>query len=69
MLPTVLVCPFRRDDTLTQVRTLVRWQGFVWIVLCDLARPINRQILTRVGTLDETDSRRVLATFGLLLAR
>ena len=69
MLPTVLVCPFLPDKPVTAVRVRVTVSGRPYTVMCELARPINRQLLTRVGELDEEASRRIMETFTLLLAR
>ena len=68
MLPTVLVCPLITAEPLTAVRTTASVGGRRYVVLCDLARPINRRILTKVGVLGETSSTRVMQTFSKLLA-
>ena len=69
MLPTVLVCPMLPGFPVSGVRTLVEVEGRSYTVLCDLARPINRRVLTKVGELDESASRRVLSVFHLILAQ
>ena len=56
-------------ERLTAVRTTAVVGNTPYVVLCDLARPINRRALQRVGTLEEVDSIRVMETFGMLLAR
>jgi len=43
-------------------------QGKNYVVLCDLARPINRKALRPVGELDETTSQRIIETVVSLLA-
>jgi len=43
MLPTVLVCPIKQAEVLTNVRTTLEWQGKQYTVLCDLARPVHRK--------------------------
>jgi hypothetical protein len=68
-LATELVCPLRADAALTSVRTLVRVGAGSYVVLCELARPINRRALVPIGELGENDSKRVMQTFRLLLAR
>jgi hypothetical protein len=68
MLPTVLVCPLIASEPLTAVRTTATVEGQRYVVLCDLARPINRRVSTKSGVLDETSSARVMQTFSKLLA-
>lgn len=68
MLPTVLVCPFQPSAALTDLRVAATWQGKNYTVLCDLARPINRKTLRRVGELDAATSQRIIETFVSLLA-
>jgi mRNA-degrading endonuclease toxin of MazEF toxin-antitoxin module len=68
MLPTVLVCPIKQGEIVTNVRTTLEWQGTQYTVLCDLARPINRNVLRPVGDLDADTSERILETFLRLLA-
>jgi len=41
MLPTVLVCPIQEAAEVTNVQTILEWQGKRFTVFCDLARPIN----------------------------
>jgi len=67
-LPTVLVCPLKRDETVTNVRTTLKWDGGVFTVLCDLVRPINRKALRPIGEVDEDTSRLIVDTFLRLLA-
>jgi hypothetical protein len=69
MLPTVLVCPLLIGEPVTAVRTTATFSNRKYTVLCDLARPINRRVLDLVGTLDDETSRRIIATFTLLLPR
>jgi hypothetical protein len=69
MLPTVLVCPLLAGEPVSGVRTFAEIDGRRYTVLCDLARPINRRLLVRVGTVDEITSRRIMAAFSLLLAQ
>ncbi len=69
MLPTVLVCPLQADFPRTQFRVDVNVNGSRLLVLCELARPINRRALTLAGELSEIDSLRVMVVFRLLLAR
>jgi hypothetical protein len=68
-LATELVCPLRQDAAMTSVRTMVRIGGENYVALCELARPINRRALISIGVLGENDSKRVMQTFRLLLAR
>ena len=68
MLPTVLVCPIQESATLTDVRVGMTWQDKHYTVLCELARPINRKTLRRVGELDAATSQRIIETFVSLLA-
>lgn len=69
MLATVLVCPMWNDVPLTRVRTEVTFRGERFVVMCELARPINRRALMPAGELGEADSFQVIQTFRLLLAR
>ena len=69
MLATVLVCPLRKDVPLTRVRAEVTVGGARFVVMCELARPIHRRVLMPAGELNAEDSRRVVGTFLLLLAR
>ena len=68
MLPTILVCPLRAAEEVTNVRTILVWDGQEFTVLCDLARPINRQGLHFVGELDEKTSTQIIDPFLRLLA-
>ena len=68
MLPTVLVCPIKEAEVVTNIRTTLQWQGNQYTVLCDLARPINRNVLRHVGDLDAETSERIIETFLRLLA-
>ena len=68
MLPMVLVCPLKEAEVLTNVRTTLDWQGRQYTVLCDLARPINRNALRTLGQLDNSTSERIIETFLRLLA-
>jgi len=68
MLPTVLVCPLKEAEAVTNVRTSLEWGGKRYTALCDLARPINRGALRHVGDLDEEASERLMETFVRLLA-
>ncbi len=47
-LPTVLVCPLKQDVPETIVRSRFVWQGISFTALCELARPIRRQVLRPV---------------------
>jgi len=67
-LPTVLVCPLKSGETVTNVRTTLRWRNSEFTVLCDLARPVNRQGLHLVGEVDAETSRQIMDTFLKLLA-
>ena len=69
MLVTVLVCPLQLGFPLTRLRVAVKLSGREFTVLCELARPIRRRVLSAAGELNEDDSRRVIETFRLLLAR
>ena len=69
MLPTVLVCPLLPGLPVSGVRTSVEVDGRSFTILCELARPINRRVLTQVGELDESASRRVINVFHLVLAQ
>ena len=69
MLPTVLVCPFQVGYPVTRLRVQVERAGKKFVVLCELARPIHRRVLVQAGEVNEGDSRRVMETFRLLLAR
>ena len=68
MLPTVLVCPIKEGEVVTNVRTTLDWQGKQYTVLCDLARPINRNALRPACHLDPDVSERIIETFLRLLA-
>ena len=68
MLPTVLVCPLLVGEPVSGARTTAEFAGRRYSVLCELARPINRRILVKVGELDEVASRRIMTVFRLLLA-
>jgi len=69
MLATVLVCPLRDDVPLTRVRARVTVSGKDFVVMCELARPIHRRAVQRVGELFQEDSALVMMIFGLLLGR
>lgn len=69
MLATVLVCPLQAGFPLTRLRVAVKLSGRDFVVLCELARPIHRRVLLPAGELNEDDSRQVIETFRLLLAR
>ena len=66
-LPTILVCPLRAGMSRTPVRVEIRWNGKLFIVACDLIRPVNRKLLRAMGELDEATSRAILSTFSRLL--
>jgi hypothetical protein len=68
-LPTVLVCPLKEGVPSTIVRSQIVWESRTYVVLCDLARPIRRQALRAVGTLDQAASREIMDTFLRILAR
>jgi hypothetical protein len=68
MLPTVLVFPLLADEAMSAVRTELEVGRRRYTALCDLTRPINRRLLSKVGVVEEMDSRRIMATFSLLLA-
>jgi len=68
-LPTVLVCPVRQNVPETIVRSQFVWEGKTFTALCELARPIRRQALHAVGTLDETASLDVMLKFLRVQAR
>ncbi len=68
-IPTVLVCPLSDELDLTPARTILHWEDNEFVVGCDLARPINRRVLTLIGEAEEEVSRRVMETFLRLLAR
>ncbi len=53
----------------TPVRPILALDGNDYVVACDLARPINRKAIHRVGWTTAADSERILATFQCLLAR
>ena len=67
-LPTQLVCPLRKNLSLTPLRVKIRWSGDDYVSACDLLRPINTAALKHVGELDSTASAEILRTFQLLLA-
>jgi mRNA-degrading endonuclease toxin of MazEF toxin-antitoxin module len=69
MVPTVLVCPLRSDESLTPVRVEVAAAGRRCVVLCELARPIHRRVLVAAGQLDDADSQRVMNAFRMLPAK
>ena len=69
MLPTVLVCPLLAGEPLTALRTTAMVGRRRYVVLCDLARPINRRALAKAGVLDDSASARIMQTFAMLLAR
>jgi hypothetical protein len=66
-LPTMLVCPLRAGISRTPVRVEIRWNRKLFIVACDLIRPVNRKLLRAMGELDEVTSRAILSTFLRLL--
>jgi hypothetical protein len=68
-LPTVLVCPIRKDVPETIVRSQFVWEGEVFTALCELARPIRRQALHLAGRLDEPASQDVMRKFLRVQAR
>jgi hypothetical protein len=62
-LPTVLVCPIRQNIPETIVRSRFVWEGETYTALCELARPIRREALLLVGSLDESFSRDIRRKF------
>jgi hypothetical protein len=68
-LPTVLVCPIRQDVPETIVRSQFAGEGELLTALCELARPIHRQALHLVGSLDESASRDIMQKFLRVQAR
>ena len=68
VLPTVLVCPLKPGEAVTEVRTTLKWEEDEFVVLCDLVRPINRQVLTEVGEVDEGTSNEIIEKVLTLLA-
>ena len=60
-LPTVLVCPIKRDLAATSLRPRIVWAGRNYIVGCDLVRPIRRTALRLLGHLSDAESDAVLA--------
>ena len=68
ILPTVLVCPLKSREAVTNVRTTLRWENETFTVLCDLTRPIHRDALTQVGEADELTSKIIVETVLKLLA-
>lgn len=69
MLPTILVCPLFAGFPVSGVRTTVVIEGRAYTVLCELARPINRRALRKMGELDDPSSRRVISVFHRILAQ
>jgi hypothetical protein len=67
-LPTVLVCPLIEQLAMTPAREKIILDGVLYVVACDLLRPINRQTLRPMGELPPPDSERILKTFLQLLA-
>ena len=67
-LPTVLVCPIKAGEPVTNIRAVLTHGGREFTVLCELARPINRKALRSVGQVDAQTSRRIVDTFLRLLA-
>lgn len=67
-MPTVLVCPLLEELALTPAREQVRIGDTIYVVACDLLRPINRQVLRPMGELSPSDSERVIQKFLQLLA-
>lgn len=59
-LPTVLVCPLKRDIALTAVRSELSWEGEKLVACCDLARPIRRASLRPMGWLDAARSEAII---------
>lgn len=68
-LPTVLVCPCKRDIFITGIRFELLWKGEKLIVCPDLARPIRRTSLRPMGWLDAARSEAIMDRFLQLLAR
>lgn len=68
-LPTVLVCPLQAGMALTALRVEAIIGGETLVVCPELARPIRRTALRRMGGLDEETSRLVMERFLQLLAR
>jgi mRNA-degrading endonuclease toxin of MazEF toxin-antitoxin module len=68
-LPTVLVCPLKAGIALTALRVEMTAGGETLIVCTELARPIRRTALRRMGELDEKTSGLVMERFLQLLAR
>jgi mRNA-degrading endonuclease toxin of MazEF toxin-antitoxin module len=67
-LPTVLVCPIKPNEALTEVRTTLRWEDVEFTVLCDLARSINRRALSEIGEVDEATSSIIIEKVLTLIA-
>lgn len=68
-IPTALVCPMLRQMEWADFRTKIQWTDAIFIVTCDLARPVHRQGLRQLGELGEEASSAVMQAFGKLLAR
>jgi mRNA-degrading endonuclease toxin of MazEF toxin-antitoxin module len=68
-LPTVLVCPLKAGMALTALRVEAVISGETLVICTELARPIRRTALRRMGELDDENSRLVMERFLSLLAR
>lgn len=67
VLPTILVCPIKLAEPVTNVRTTLVWRQATYTVLCDLVRPVNRRGLHFIGEVDDETSRQIVDAFLRLL--
>ncbi len=67
-LPTILVCPIRKDAAPTGLRGRFEWRSEHYTVLCELVRPIRASALVLVGEINEAASEQVMARLRLLFA-
>lgn len=68
-LPTVLVCPIKRQMPRTAFRVEVQWGEVVFVACPDLTRPIRRTALQAIGLLDEPTSQEIIYQLRRLLAQ
>lgn len=66
-LPTVLVCPLKKSAP-SDFRPSIDCNGERFTVLCDLMRPIHRDVLRFLGTIDDQDSSNTIQAIVRLLA-
>src|SRR6266511_3139885 len=68
-MPTIILCPLvpAAEGIVTDARAPVNFEGADYIVYCDLPRAIKVTALSRIGSLEEETSVRILKKIHALL--